>query len=270
MNHVKQAADIEALFEFTTERKSPFYSGYCPVHRITPRYLTSGLHQYYGQNEIPLGGIAVGTITFITPEYYPHCLWIGKEILFMEGERIKGKATVLRVLNSVLQVKALNSLEVFLRLWGDLPREAVEFGLSYDDGLSPILSIEEVHDFTITNGMYHEELTNNNDSFFERYLQCFETNSKYDPDQIQYKWSPVIMYKILHDAKSVTHFLLLLIQYKRLWQGELLNHIVAMEAKIYTDVNSFLDEQSALQVRKKCEKWLIEYQLRLNEIDMFT
>ena len=48
-------------------------------------------------------GEARGTITFITPEAYPHTLWVGKTMDICEGERIVGTATVEKVLNPVLQ-----------------------------------------------------------------------------------------------------------------------------------------------------------------------
>ena len=43
-----------------------------------------------------------GTITFITPEAYPHCLWPGKVLPIMEGSRVVGQATVITVLNPLL------------------------------------------------------------------------------------------------------------------------------------------------------------------------
>lgn len=43
-----------------------------------------------------------GTITFISPEAYPACLWIGKKIAMYEGENIVGYATVTNIFNSIL------------------------------------------------------------------------------------------------------------------------------------------------------------------------
>ena len=96
--------DIEVIFEFVGTRKNPIYDGYRPNHLITDNYLTSGTHHYYDVNEIAPNGIAKGTITFITPEAYPNCLWIGKKINIQEGERIVGYATITRIYNSLLSI----------------------------------------------------------------------------------------------------------------------------------------------------------------------
>ena len=96
--------DIEVIFEFVGTRKNPIYDGYRPNHLITDNYLTSGTHHYYDVDKIPPNGIAKGTITFITPEAYPNCLWIGKKINIQEGERIVGYATITRIYNSLLSI----------------------------------------------------------------------------------------------------------------------------------------------------------------------
>ena len=51
---------------------------------------------------MPRDGTAKGTITFVSPEAYPHCLWEGKKIPIQEGERVVGYATVLKVFNELL------------------------------------------------------------------------------------------------------------------------------------------------------------------------
>ena len=103
--------DVEVLFEFTGTRKNPIIDGYRPHHLITDNYLTTGIHHYYEMQTVSPNGMVKGTITFITPEAYPHCLWIGKRINIQEGTRIVGFATVLKIFNPVLlcekdQIKA--------------------------------------------------------------------------------------------------------------------------------------------------------------------
>lgn len=95
-------ADVEVLFEFIGTRKHPAADGYRPHHLVTRNYLTTGVHHYYDLQTVPPNGTAKGTITFITPEAYPHCLWKGKKITIQEGERIVGYATILEVFNPVL------------------------------------------------------------------------------------------------------------------------------------------------------------------------
>lgn len=95
--------DVEVTFRFNGTRRGPAADGYRPAHRIREDYLTSGLHRYYGVKEVAPDGSARGTITFITPEAYPHTLWPGKIIDICEGERIVGTATVEKVLNPILE-----------------------------------------------------------------------------------------------------------------------------------------------------------------------
>ena len=95
--------DVEVLFEFNGTRNGYVFEGYRPAHLITDNYLTTGIHHYYEVDSVPPDGNAKGTITFITPEAYPNCLWIGKRINIQEGERIVGCATVLNIYNSMLK-----------------------------------------------------------------------------------------------------------------------------------------------------------------------
>lgn len=91
--------DVEVLFEFIGTRKHPTAEGYRPHHLVTEDYLTTGVHRYYDVQSVAPDATAKGTITFITPEAYPHCLWIGKKINIQEGARIVGYATILKIFN---------------------------------------------------------------------------------------------------------------------------------------------------------------------------
>ena len=95
--------DMEVEFRFNGTRKYPAKDGYRPAHLVTDNYLTTGVHHYYNVNEVASNGTAIGTITFISPEEYPNCLWIGKEISIQEGEKVVGVAKVLRIFNPVLE-----------------------------------------------------------------------------------------------------------------------------------------------------------------------
>lgn len=94
--------DVEVLFEFNAVRIHPVSDGYRPQHLVTEDYLTTGVHHYYDVQTVSPGGSAKGTITFLTPDAYPKCLWEGKKIQIREGARTVGHATVLRVINPVL------------------------------------------------------------------------------------------------------------------------------------------------------------------------
>ena len=95
--------DAEVTFRFNGTRRGPVADGYRPAHRIREDYLTTGVHHYFNAKEVAPNGTARGSITFITPEDYPHTLWEGKTIDICEGERIVGTATVEKVLNPILK-----------------------------------------------------------------------------------------------------------------------------------------------------------------------
>ena len=94
--------DIEVLFRFNGTRKYPAHEGYRPNHLVKYNCLATGIHHYYGTDEVASNGTIKGTITFITPEMYPHCLWIGKKISIQEGAKVVGEATVVRIFNQLL------------------------------------------------------------------------------------------------------------------------------------------------------------------------
>ena len=102
---MNNSPDIEVMFEFNGNRKTPIFDGYRPAHLVKDKYLTTGIHHYYGTNIVLPNGSVKGTITFITPQFYPACLWIGKKINIQEGEKVVGYATVLKIFNDTLSVK---------------------------------------------------------------------------------------------------------------------------------------------------------------------
>ena len=96
-------ADLKAIIQLNTVRRTPALDGYRPAHRIKPDYLTSGTHHYIGINQLAPGCSCEGTITFLTPEFYPHCLHIGQILDIQEGGRIVGTATILEIYNKLLE-----------------------------------------------------------------------------------------------------------------------------------------------------------------------
>lgn len=48
---------------------------------------------------------AIGYITFISPEAYPHSLEVGQVIKIYEGSKVVGKVEVLEICNAVLKSK---------------------------------------------------------------------------------------------------------------------------------------------------------------------
>ncbi|NQX65662.1 hypothetical protein HQN90_05925 [Paenibacillus alba] len=97
-------ADVEAMITFlkTGGRTRSVFNGYRPAHLVRDDYLTTGIHHYYDKQEVVLGESVRGTITFISPEEYPHCLWIGKIINIQEASKIVGYAEITNVFNKIL------------------------------------------------------------------------------------------------------------------------------------------------------------------------
>lgn len=96
-------AEITLLATEQGGRQSPALSGYRPAHKVRDDYLTTGIHAYFDCDQIRPGQTVLGSITFITPEAYPHCLWVGREIDIQEGSRVVGRARITKILNSVLE-----------------------------------------------------------------------------------------------------------------------------------------------------------------------
>ncbi|MEI6100469.1 MAG: hypothetical protein WCP73_01410 [Eubacteriales bacterium] len=98
--------DVEAVISFlkTEEggRKTPCANGYRPAHLVKDDYLTTGVHQYYEKDLVAPGETVIGTIAFITPEIYPHCLWIGKILKIQEASKIVGYAKITKIFNELL------------------------------------------------------------------------------------------------------------------------------------------------------------------------
>ena len=94
--------DVEVIFVFNGQKKQKIIDGYRPAHLVMPNYLTTGIHHYYEIDYALPDGVATGTITFISPEYYPHCLWVGKKISIQEGNRIVGSAIITKIMNPLL------------------------------------------------------------------------------------------------------------------------------------------------------------------------
>lgn len=110
--------DLEGEFYlFTTEqsgRTTPVLSGYRPIHKLYDNYLSSGQHEYPDALSVALGDTAKVRVWLVTPEVYPDCLWVGREIDVMESpQRVVGKLTVTQILNEIL----LGTAESYNRTW---------------------------------------------------------------------------------------------------------------------------------------------------------
>ena len=95
--------DVVAVFIFNGTRKGFVRSGYRPGHLIDENYVTTGIHNYFDKDIVKPNEKAIGTITFLSPECYPHSLREGKNISIIEGSHIVGQAMIVKVLNPLLK-----------------------------------------------------------------------------------------------------------------------------------------------------------------------
>lgn len=105
--------DVEAEITLLAEggRQTGVFSGYRPAHKVKDDYLTTGIHHYISSNEVKPGEAALGTIAFITPEAYPHSLWVGRVIDIQEGSRVVGHARITRIMNPLLAADVAEDTE---------------------------------------------------------------------------------------------------------------------------------------------------------------
>jgi len=77
-------------------------SGYRPVYDVQPDYWTSVHHEFMDSKGVATGESARAEVWFISPEAYPHSLWVGRSLIVAEGSRHVGIATVSKVFNPLL------------------------------------------------------------------------------------------------------------------------------------------------------------------------
>ena len=98
--------DAEVLFELTATRtdgkKKRVLSGYRPEYNIRPDYSTCTHHEFVGESGVETGQSVRAHIWFLTPEIYPHTLWVGRVLKVSEGSRVVGSATITKVTNGLL------------------------------------------------------------------------------------------------------------------------------------------------------------------------
>lgn len=55
-----------------------------------------------GAETLEVGKWAEAYVRFLSPELYPHSVWVGREIEFKEGLNVTGKVIVTEVYNDIL------------------------------------------------------------------------------------------------------------------------------------------------------------------------
>ena len=100
MGFIDRKPDIEAIVENIGTRGCAIFPNYRPHFEVEKFSHTSGMLLFEGKIEV--GESKKVEVAFITPEYYPNCLWINKKVSIGEGSKIVGYATITKIYNEVL------------------------------------------------------------------------------------------------------------------------------------------------------------------------
>ena len=109
----KNATEYDIKAEVINLRKSgnPFANNYRPMFKISNKqpYLTTGQISFKDENfMLTVNEKTEAYISFLSPEVYPHTLWVGKVVQFFEGENLTGEAKVLEIHNKLLETDENN------------------------------------------------------------------------------------------------------------------------------------------------------------------
>ena len=96
-------------------RKAPVYSAYRPQHEIHENYQTSGYHSYEGRDILLPGETVEVKAWLITPQFYPHCIWEGRELRILEGSKHVGTLLVTKLFNPLLRVSPEDYKSIWVR-----------------------------------------------------------------------------------------------------------------------------------------------------------
>lgn len=107
MTAIQRSPDALVTFKLTAESVSGgpkmVLSGYRPTYDIREDYWTSVIHEFLNAERIVTGETAAANVVFITPEVYPHSLWVGHKLVVREGSRIIGESTINEIYSPILK-----------------------------------------------------------------------------------------------------------------------------------------------------------------------
>ncbi len=131
--------DFDCIAKITNLRETPFISGYRPAHLIREGYYTTGLYDFDDDSPIERGESRVGRITFISPEVYPHTLYVGRIIDGYEGSRMVTTVEVVEILNPLLVLRDESKLEsifdIKINLIGSLTEDEIRKNLKHGNSI---------------------------------------------------------------------------------------------------------------------------------------
>lgn len=92
--------DAKAILEDIGVRKVSVFSGMRPAVKIRDDYMTTSVITF--NDSSTKAGVYDAEVTFISPEYYPNSLWIGKKLEVYEGAKQIAYLTITEILNPIL------------------------------------------------------------------------------------------------------------------------------------------------------------------------
>ena len=102
MTHHSRPPDLIVKFQLTAPDRF-VRSGYRPTYGIRPDYWSSAYHAFIGTNSAKTGEACQAEVWLLTPEAYPHTLWVGRQLDVAEGPHVVGTAEVLQILIPLLE-----------------------------------------------------------------------------------------------------------------------------------------------------------------------
>lgn len=92
-----------ALTAFSSECTSKLVrSGYRPTYKIRADYWSSAHHEFFGDGRVATGERCLAEVWLLTPEAYPHSLWVGRSLDVSEGPVIVGKVEIVQIFNPLI------------------------------------------------------------------------------------------------------------------------------------------------------------------------
>lgn len=96
--------DIEAIVKNCRQSGRSIRTEYRPCFDIHKDYSTTGVIYFLdSEKELKVNEETKCLISFLSPEVYPKSLWVGKKIVFKEGNNQTGYAIVTKILNGILK-----------------------------------------------------------------------------------------------------------------------------------------------------------------------
>ncbi|CAG9191469.1 hypothetical protein PSP6_110016 [Paraburkholderia tropica] len=110
MSRPPRQPDLIVNFTLTEHRSDgslkEVVSGYRPTYKVRAGYWSSAHHEFVYAATVCTGQQCEAEVWLLSPEAYPHTFWLGRRVEVVEGARIVGVASVLKIVNPLLELSA--------------------------------------------------------------------------------------------------------------------------------------------------------------------